>query len=298
MNILVTGASGLLGTALNDALTAAGHRVLPLRRRQPGTGPSWDPDSGQIDLAPAGALDAVVHLAGESIAQRWTPAAKQRIRHSRVAATRLLCEALNRLPAPPQVFIGASAIGYYGDRGDAWMDESSSVGTGFLAGLTQEWEAAADSLRGRTRLVHARIGIVLSRRGGALAKLLTPFRLGVGGPVGDGSQYWSWIALEDLLAVFLRALADNCWSGPINVVAPGPVTSREFARVLGRVLRRPAVMPLPRFVVEWVFGEMGREALLGSTRVRPAFLLEHGFPFQQATLESALRAELMWEMNR
>ncbi|MFM1767891.1 MAG: hypothetical protein RJA22_420 [Verrucomicrobiota bacterium] len=293
MNILLTGASGLVGTALQAWLTGAGHRVVPLRRGGGPGQPSWDLAAGRIDLAPAGRLDAVIHLAGETVAQRWTSAVRARIRDSRVTGTRLLAEALARMPERPRVLVCASATGFYGSRGEEWVDEASPAGRGFLSDVAQVWEAAADPARAAgIRVVHARLGIVLSRRGGALAKMLPIFRLGLGGPVGNGRQFWSWIALDDVVAVLARALTEEAWRGPINVVSPGPVTSREFARVLGRVLRRPAFLPVPGLAVRAMFGEMGRETLLGGVRVRPGVLLESGFRFEHPELEGALRGEL------
>lgn len=295
MNILVTGASGFIGSALMARLENSGHRVMPLRRAAAGSvsGPTWDPDAGQVGLGAAGALDAVVHLAGETIAQRWTRAAKERIRASRVDATRLLCEALARLPHPPRVLVCASATGFYGDRGEAGPDERSDPGKGFLPEVCQAWEAAAEPARQRgIRVVHLRLGIVLARHGGALAKMLPAFRLGLGGRLGTGRQYWSWIALEDLLRVVELALRDERLSGPVNAVSPGPVTNAEFTKALARALRRPACLPVPAFAVNCLFGEMGREALLASARVRPARLLECGFEFRFPELAVALEYAL------
>ena len=192
MNILVTGASGLIGRAAGVALATGGHRVIPLRRGAGGAGPTWQPEKGEINLAPAGPLDAVLHLAGEGIAQRWTPLVKQRIRDSRVQGTRLLCEALAKLPQPPTVLVCASATGFYGSRGDEWLDESSAPGTGFLADICQAWEAAAaPAVKSGIRVVHLRFGIVLAKEGGALAKMLPAFKLGLGGRLGDGRAWWS-----------------------------------------------------------------------------------------------------------
>jgi hypothetical protein len=293
MNLLVTGASGFIGATLVSRLANAGHRVLPLRRAlatASEAGPTWNPPAGQIHLEPAGQLDAVIHLAGETIAQRWTPAAKARIRASRVDATRLLCEALARLPQPPRVLDCASATGFYGDRGDEVLDERSAAGTGFLADVCQAWEAAADAARQRgIRVVHLRLGIVLARHGGALAKMLSAFRLGLGGRLGTGRQYWSWIALEDLLRAVERALEDDRLSGPANAVSPAAVTNAEFTAALARTLHRPAFLPVPAFAVRLLFGEMGREALLASARVRPARLAEGGFEFRCSTLDEAFR---------
>jgi len=292
MNILVTGARGFIGSALVSRLANGGHRVMPLLRATGGSeaGPTWNPPAGQVRLEPAGPLDAVVHLAGENIAQRWTPTAKARIRASRVDATRLLCEALARLPQPPRVLICASATGFYGDRGGEMLDEMSAPGTGFLPEVCQAWEAAADVARQRgIRVVHLRLGIVLARHGGALAKMLPAFRFGLGGWLGAGRQYWSWIALEDLLRVVELALQDDRLSGVVNAVSPEPVTNADFTRALARALRRPAVLPMPAFAVQWLFGEMGRDALLASARVRPVRLLKSGFEFRFPQLDAVFK---------
>lgn len=215
---------------------------------------------------------------------------KRRIRDSRVSGTRLLSEALAKLPTPPKVLVCASATGFYGDRGEEWLDERSAPGRGFLAEVCQEWEAAAKPARERgIRVVPLRIGIVLTPKGGALARMLPPFRFGLGGRLGDGRAYWSWVTLDDLLEAIQRALADTSLQGPVNVVSPNPVTNAEFTRILGRVLKRPTILPVPRFAVESIFGEMGREAILASFRVKPAKLIESGFRFRFPDLESALR---------
>lgn len=290
MNVLLTGASGFVGSALAARLEKGGHRVVPLRRAaaDSASGPTWNPHAGQVHLEPAGALDAVVHLAGENIAQRWTRAAKARIRGSRVDATRLLCEALARLAQPPQVLVCASATGFYGDRGDEVLDERSGPGSGFLPEVCQAWEAAADAARQRgIRVVHLRLGIVLARHGGALAKMLPAFRLGLGGRLGDGRQYWSWIALEDLLRVVEWTLDNDSVSGAVNAVSPGAVTNADFTKALARAMRRLALLPVPAVAVKLVFGEMGREALLASARVRSTRLLESGFEFRFPQLDSA-----------
>jgi hypothetical protein len=293
MNILLTGANGLIGSSLGLMLINRGHRVLPLTRdtgQAPVSQATWNPAASTIDLSQAGRLDAVVHLAGESIAQRWTKAARNRIRASRIEGTRLLSEAISRLAQPPRVLISASAIGYYGDRGAEWLDEQSNPGTGFLAQTTQEWEAAtAPASNCGIRVVCLRFGIVLSPRGGALAKMLPVFRLGLGGPLGNGRQYWSWIALEDVLQIVQHALFVESLSGPVNVVAPGTVTNREFTRTLGAVLRRPAFWPVPAFLLRLLFGQMGRETLLASARVRPGRLLTAGYEFAYPELASTLQ---------
>jgi len=294
-NVLVTGASGFVGSALVSRLGKGGHRVVVLRRAPPGgeAGPTWSPEAGQVCLGAAGPLDAVVHLAGESIAQRWTPAVQKRIRVSRVDATRLLCETLARQPQPPRVLVCASATGYYGDRGHEVLDERSDPGAGFLAEVCQAWEAAAAPARQRgIRVVHLRLGIVLARHGGALAKMLPAFRLGLGGRLGNGRQYWSWIALEDLLRVVELALDDDGLSGAVNAVSPAPVTNADFTQTLAGALHRPAILPVPAFAVKLLFGAMGREALLASVRVRPKRLLESGFEFRLAQLDAAFKQTL------
>ena len=296
MNILLSGASGLIGSALKPVLLAAGHRVLELRRQiddRAGPQATWNWEAGQIDLSRCGQLNAVIHLAGEGIAQRWTSAAKVRIRDSRVLGTRLLCEALADLPQPPKVFICASAAGFYGNRGDEILDEQSAPGTGFLAGVCREWEAAAASVQQcGIRVVHLRLGIVLTPEGGALAKMLPAFRLGLGGPLGDGKQIWSWIAREDVLRVIEHALTDERLAGPVNTVAPQAVTNREFARTLAAHLHRPCFLTMPAIAVKILFGQMGEAALLASARVRPGKLEQSGLVFQHPELAPALQWQL------
>jgi len=292
MNILVTGAGGFIGTTVVSRLTECGHRVVPLRRTAASSeaGPTWNPETGQVHLAPAFPLDAVVHLAGENIAQRWTAGAKARIRASRVEATRLLSEGLARASHPPKVLVCASAIGFYGDRGEEVLDEDSPPGTGFLAEVCQAWEAATMPARQRgIRVVHLRLGIVLARQGGALAKMLPAFRFGLGGRLGSGRQYWSWITLEDVVRVVELALLDGRLSGAANTVAPEAVTNAGFTATLSRALHRPAFLPVPALLVRAAFGEMGRETLLASARVRPARLLGAGFKFRFPDLGTAFR---------
>ncbi len=293
MHVLTTGSTGLIGTALTPFLNGRGHRVRRLRREpcdEPDT-TSWNPSDGTFAEGALEGIDAVVHLAGENIAAgRWTVAQKARIRDSRVLGTRRLCEALAALETPPKVLVSASALGYYGDRAGEVLDESAHRGTGFLPEVCQEWENAAAPARDRgIRVVHLRTGIVLSPLGGALAQMLLPFRLGVGGVLGSGDQYMSWIALDDLLGITLRALADDGMSGPVNAVAPNPVTNREFTKTLGKVLRRPTILPLPAFAARLAFGEMADALLLSSTRVDPAALRAVGFEFAHPHLEDALR---------
>ena len=296
MNILITGATGLVGAATTTALARAGHNVVPLGRPRAGVAPRspfWDPEANLVDLTNAGPLDAVVHLAGESIAQRWTPAVRARIRDSRVGGTRFLAEALAKLATPPQVMISASATGFYGNRGEEVLEESSAAGAGFLAEVCRDWEAAAGPLTARgVRVVHLRTGIVLDVHGGALGRMLPAFRFGLGGRLGGGNQFWSWIAHEDLVRAIEHILARDSLAGPINAVSPQAVTNREFTATLGRALRRPTVLAMPALAVKLLFGEMGRETMLSSARVWPRRLLASGFAFRRPTLEDALRSLL------
>jgi hypothetical protein len=295
LHVLVSGASGLVGSALVPFLTTGGHRVTRLvRGHVRDAAARWDPAAGTIDLKDLDAVDAVVHLAGENVAAgRWSAARKRRIQDSRARGTQVLCAALARLPRPPRVLVSASATGFYGDRGDAIVDEGSAAGEGFLAAVCREWEAAtAAAAAAGIRVVHLRIGVVLSAGGGALAKMLPPFRLGAGGRVGRGTQYLSWIALDDILGAILHALRTESLSGPVNAVAPEAVTNAEFARTLGAVLQRPALLPVPAAVLRAVFGEMADETLLASVRVAPARLSATGYRYRHPDLAGALRLTL------
>ena len=291
MKILVSGASGLVGSALCPALEASGHTVVRLSRSGP---VAWDVAARTIDPAALDGVDAVVHLAGESVAGRWTAAKKQRILESRRAGTAFLADTLAALPQRPRVLVSASAVGWSGSRGTETLTEASAPGDGFLAGVARAWEeATASAAAAGIRVVHVRTaGIVLSRNGGALKAMLTPFKAGLGGPVGSGKQWWSWISLPDLVAVYERALTDETLSGPVNAVAPGAVTNAGFTRALAKVLRRPALVPFPAPAVKLLLGEMGTELLLSSARVEPAVLTRAGFSFRFADIEDALRAEL------
>lgn len=295
MRILVTGASGLIGSALVPFLTATGHRVIRLVRRG-ATGPNalrWDPIGGTIDREALRGVDAVVHLAGESIASRWTAVRKKEIRESRVEATRRLCDALLTVNPPPKTFLCASAVGFYGNRGVEVLDEDSPPGFGFLADVAREWEGATERAAARgMRVVNLRFGIVLSRRGGALAKMLLPFRLGLGGILGSGAQYWSWVALDDVLGAIEHALTLTTLHGPVNVVAPGSVTNREFTKTLGWVLFRPTLFPVPAAALRMVMGYMADDLLLASQRAVPARLQATGYQFKFPELEPALRHAL------
>lgn len=296
MKILVTGASGLVGTALTAALEKEGHEVVALVRRAPRSASEirWDPASGIPDPAAVEGADAVVHLAGENIAEgRWTAAKMERIRASRVQGTRTLCEALARLERKPSVLVCASAIGFYGDRGDEVLDEDSAPGRGFLTDVCREWEAACEPAReAGVRVVSLRTGVVLARDGGALAKMLLPFKLGLGGKIGDGKQYMSWIALDDLVRAVEHAIEHAELEGPVNGTAPGAVTNLEYTKTLGRVLSRPTIAPMPAFAARLAFGKMADALLLSSARVVPKRLEETGFRFEEPQLEGALRRVL------
>ena len=295
MKVLISGSTGLIGSALVTLLTDAGHDVVRLvrsRARAAGSEVHWDPESGNIDTAGLEGMDAVVHLAGENIgAGRWTRDRKARIFDSRVKGTRLLCESLANLTQPPKVLVSASAIGYYGDRDEEILNEGSISGFGFLAEVCIEWEIAAEPVaETEIRVVNLRTGVVLSQAGGPLEKMLPPFKMGVGGILGNGRQYMSWITLDDAIGAIHHALITDSLHGPVNNVAPHPVTNREFTKTLGRVLRRPTLFPLPGFGLRLIFGgEMANELFLSSTRVEPTRLLEAGYTFQYPDLEGALR---------
>ena len=294
MRILVTGSSGLVGSALLPALQAAGHETTRLVRppREPAPGFAvWDPAAGTLDPEAVAGHDAVINLAGENIAGgRWTKARKERIRDSRVKGTRLLAETLAGMDAPPKTLISASAIGYYGDRAGELLREFHEPGEGFLPEVCVEWEQATEPARkAGVRVVLARIGIVLSTEGGALEKMLTPFKLGVGGRIGGGWQYMSWIHLDDIVGAMLHILDTPVLEGPVNLVAPDALDNRDFTKTLGRVLRRPTIFPLPGFVAKLMFGEMAEELLLGSTRVDPERLKQTRYRFRFPRLEGALK---------
>jgi uncharacterized protein (TIGR01777 family) len=291
MKILISGASGLVGSLLGKRLEAAGHTVVALSRAPTGSGVVWDPAAGQLDPTALTGLDAAIHLAGENLAAgRWTVARKEKFRASRVNGTRLLSTTLAQLDHPPKVLVCASAIGYYGDRGNESLNEASPPGHGFLADMCAVWEAAADpAATADIRVVHLRLGLVLSASGGALAKMRLPFSLGLGGRLGNGRQYMSWISLEDTVRAFCHALEDETISGPLNCTAPLPVTNAEFTRCLGSILRRPTVFPVPAFALKILFGKMARPLMLEGSRVYPEKLLAAGFHFEHETLEPALR---------
>jgi len=294
MKILVSGSHGLVGKALTHSLTTDGHEVLGLVRRARTFGApeiEWHPNHGQIDAQHLEGFDVVVHLAGESIASgRWTDSKKRAIRESRVKGTSLLSEVLAQLSRPPSVFLSASAIGYYGNRGDELLTEQSAPGEDFLSSVCVEWEnATKPAMEKGIRTIHARFGVILDPYGGALAQMLTPFRMGIGGRVGSGKQWMSWIALGDVVNGLKFLIADKPVHGPVNFVAPNPVTNAEFTKTLGRVLSRPTLFPVPAFGARLAFGELADALLLSSQRVEPGVLEDNGFLFSWPTLEPALR---------
>ena len=296
LTVAVTGATGLIGSALVARLRAQGHTVRRLLRSGRGARSDdviWDPASGAMPRDALAGTEAVVHLAGEPVAHRWTEARKRTIRESRVRGTEQLAAAMIAMEHPPRVFLSGSAIGYYGDSGDTPVDETSPPGEDFLARVCVDWErAAARVVDAGVRLVTMRTGIVLSPHGGALAKLLPIFRLGGGGRIGSGTQWMSWIGLHDHVRAMEHALCTDSLRGPANLVAPNPVTNAEFATTLGRVLARPALVPVPALALELLYGEMARATLLSGQRAIPRALVGAGFEFAQPTLEGALRAEL------
>ena len=294
---MVTGSSGLLGSHLVPALERANHTVSTLVRRADLVRENarlWTPDSGRLDANVFDGVDAVVHLAGESVADgRWSDQKKRRIRRSRIDTTSLLANTIHELTTPPTVFVVASAVGFYGDRGDEPLGETAAAGQGFLADVCRAWELAAEPAReAGIQVVHTRFGLLLSKEGGALAKMLIPFRLGLGGPLGNGKQYMSWLALDDAVEAVLFLLSRGDVRGAVNVVSPNPVTNRDFAHALGKVLRRPAAVSVPAIAARLAMGEMADEMLLASQRVLPARLQELGFEFRFPELDGALRHAL------
>lgn len=300
--ILITGTSGLIGNALLKYLNAQGHRVIALRRiaesePRPETEPYWCPEAGECRLFPLNTasteqdgIDVVIHLAGENAGDsRWSPAKKQRILQSRIDGAEVLTEAILAMERKPELVMMASAIGYYGDTGDHPADESSAAGSGFLSEICQQVEPIAQFLDdGDVRLVHMRFGVVLSPEGGALARMMLPFKLGLGGRIGDGRQWFSWLTLPELVSMVAFVMAETSLNGPINFVSPGAVSNAEFARALAKALHRPALFPLPAAIVKFAFGEMGEQMLLTSLRVHPRKLTEAGYRFRHHQLTPAL----------
>ncbi len=295
--VAVSGSTGLIGSALVDALRGDGVTVHPLVRSREKLRDGdllFSPDSGEIDAAGLEGVDAVVHLAGEPIASsRWSEAQKRRIMDSRVDGTGLLARTLARLSSPPEVMVSASAIGFYGDRDDELLTEASSAGEGFLVDVVEAWEAAAaPAVAAGIRVVHPRTGIVLTPDGGALEKMLIPFKLGVGGRIGSGQQWMSWISLTDEIRALRFLLDDTSLRGPVNLTAPTPVTNIEFTKALGDVLNRPTVFPVPGFALKLLLGEMGEALTLDSARIVPTALTDAGFAFTHTDVTAALRAEI------
>jgi uncharacterized protein len=300
LDVAVTGSSGLIGSALDPALARAGHRMVPVVRSTTARTSrpdalAWDPDAGTIDAAGLEGIGGVVHLAGENIgASRWNDAQKTRIRDSRVKGTALLAQTVAKLAKPPGVLISASGINVYGDRGDEILTEVSRPGEGFLADVCKAWEAAtAPAEEAGIRVVHLRSGLVLSPAGGALDKMLTPFRLGLGGRLGSGAQWMSWISIDDEVGAIVHLLGEAAPAGPVNATAPNPVTNADFSKALARALRRPAVLPVPAPALRLLLGrEMADELLLASMRVLPTRLLDSGYAFGAPNLASALQQAL------
>lgn len=297
LRIAISGASGLVGSQLFAFLAGGGHAVVPLIRGRGATasgGIHWNPEAGKIDCTALEGMDAVIHLGGVSIAKRFTASHKAAVMQSRVESTTLLAKSIAGLKNPPRTFIVASAIGYYGNRGELPLDEQAGPGKGFLPETCIAWEKAADAARAAgVRVVHLRLGIVLSQMGGALASMLPSFRAGVGGCIGNGRQVMSWIALDDVVGAIHHALMCDSITGPINLTAPQPVANAEFTSALGRALRRPTILPLPAFAIKALLGEMGEALLLNGCHVTPRALLDTGFHFLCPTVDDALR----WEMG-
>jgi len=295
MKILVAGASGLVGSALIPALESDGAEITRLTRSSPKANEiGWHPNQKQIDAARLESFDAIINLAGENIAEgRWTDEKKRKIRESRVNGTHLLSDAIAKLAPQRRVFLCASATGFYGNRDDEILDETSESGGGFLADVCREWEdATKPATKAGVRVVNLRFGPILAREGGMLGKMLTPFKMGMGGKVGSGKQYISWVAIDDVVGAIKLALADGSIHGPLNVVSPNPVTNEEFTKTLGEVLSRPTVMSIPAFAARLAFGEMADEMLLVSQRVIPKKLRDTGFQFEYPELEGAFRKYL------
>lgn len=291
LTILISGASGLVGQSLVPFLTTGGHRVIRLVRRKPSDADEvqWNPDRGELDIAGIGPIDAVINLSGENIGEgRWSKAKKERILSSRINTTRLLVTTMKQMTVPPQVFLSSSAIGYYGDQGDTPLSETSKRGSNFISSVCDTWEQETLKARNFMRVVTLRIGVVLTPKGGALARLLTPARYGLGGPLGSGKQIMSWISISDLIYSFHHCLFQPDIHGPVNLTSPNPVSNRIFAKTLGQKLKRPAKLPVPAALIKLAFGQMGREIPLASTRALPQKLIDTGFRFTQPTLGVAL----------
>lgn len=294
MKVLFAGSSGFIGGELIPVLRERGHEVVRLVRSEKKMLDDtllWDPEHRELDLEDFEGFDVVINLAGENIASgRWTQEKKKKIRESRVFGTHMLSELFARVKTPPKLFLNASATGYYGDRGEEVLDEGSPSGKGFLADVCKQWEEATLPAKEKgIRVVNLRFGVVFFPTGGALAKMLTPFKLGLGGVIGTGKQYISWISMDDLIGVVLHVIGEGSLRGPVNVVTPHPVTNRELTKKLGKVLKRPTILPMPAFAARLIMGEMAEETVLSSTRVLPKVLVQSGYSFLFPKLESALR---------
>ena len=292
MKVAITGSSGLIGSSLISFLSDKGVTVSKILRENPEDNEiTWKPEGGDWNSAFTGGIDGIVHLAGENIASgRWTRVKKEKIRNSRIEGTKRLCEHILKLPTPPSVFICASAIGFYGDRGMEFLNEGSQRGSGFLPDVCVGWEEAANIVsKAGIRVVNVRFGVVLSKNGGALVKMLTPFNMGMGGKIGSGTQYMSWVAMDDVTGAIHHALVTDSLKGAVNITSPNPVTNMEFTNTLGKVINRPTVMPMPAFAAKLAFGEMAKDLLLASVKVAPKKLSDSGYEFQYPELENALK---------
>ncbi len=292
MNIVISGASGLIGTALVKALRANNHNVITLVRRKPVNDSEifWEPLSGEIESDKLNGIDCVINLSGENIASgRWTKAKKKRILDSRVNSTALLCKSFVKLDRPPSILLSASAIGYYGNHKTVKVSENSPSGKGFIAEVCRQWEDATEiCIKAGIRVVNCRFGVVLSAYGGALKKMLPAFKMGLGGKLGTGEQFMSWISIEDCIRVLLFILENKNIKNAVNIVSPAPVTNHEFTKALAKILRRSSLFPVPEFVIKTLFGEMGRELLLEGCKIIPEKLLNSGFKFKHSDIDSAL----------
>lgn len=293
--ILISGSTGLIGSAVAEAQRAAGHEVVPLLRSGGAPGAVHWGEAGDLDPCSVSDFDAVIHLAGEPVAGRWTGAKKRRIRESRVEGTRKVAAALAAAPRPPRVLVCASGINVYGDGGDEVLDESAPAGSGFLASVCKEWEAAPAPLAGIARVVNLRIGVVLTPTGGTLAMMLPLFRLGLAGPIGGGGAFVSWVTLQDVVRAIGHVLEADMLEGPVNLVSSEPVRGREFTAAVARAVRRPAVIPVPGWAAKLMMGQMAEETVLASIRAVPRRLLEDGFVFKQPNLQKALAS---WNVGR
>ena len=294
MKILISGASGLIGQRISTSLSSKGHQVLPLHRNTTQKFPYWNIEKKIIELGTDGKIDIVINLAGESIAEgRWTSEKKNRILKSRIDGTKLIAEYFSKAKYKPKLIISGSAIGYYGNRGEEKLDECSAKGLGFLSEVCSKWEAATEiASESGIRVANIRLGMVLSPKGGALPKMLFPFKAGLGGIIGDGKQYMSWITINDVVEIINHIIKAKKLYGPVNLVSPEPVTNYQFTKTLGEILRRPTIFPLPAFLANIIFGEMAKELLLASTKVQPGKLLKSGYAFKNPTLDGALKTLL------